>query len=181
MDNNWLLAVLTLLKARMNLHWCFLAVILKNVFLWLKLFPVIVSRYLCDSQPSGACVMNLSLASSALPCCCTWGLHLCTPCFSGRDLHSLLELCFCRTPWVRSIWVFCLSSCALDSEMPVTTYLIHDQASYLSSLHQIPTLRMGLLTVTYHTGMMSISMSRHGMPSVQSSHELSGCSVLYLL
>lgn len=76
MDNDWLLAVLTLLKARMNLHWCFLAVILNNIFLWLKLLSVIVRGYFCDSQPSGACVMNLSLASSALPGCCTWGVPL---------------------------------------------------------------------------------------------------------
>lgn len=88
MDNNWLLAVLTLLKARMNLHWCFLAVILNNIFLWLKLLSVIVSRYFCDSQSSGACRMYPSLASPTLSDWCTWDSHVCICCLSRLDLYN---------------------------------------------------------------------------------------------
>lgn len=52
---------------------------------------------------------------------------LCTPYLSGWDLHSLFELFLWQTPWVRSIWMPWLSTCALDSNLLVTTYSIYDQ------------------------------------------------------
>lgn len=132
MDNNWLLAVLTLLTAKMNLHWCFLAVILNNIFLWLDLLSVIVSRYFGDSQSSGGCMMNLSLTSPPLPGWCTWGLDPYTPHLSGWDLHNL-ELFLWGTAWVRSIWMLCLSAWALDSDCQLLPTWRVIGTNYLSS------------------------------------------------
>lgn len=94
-DHNWLSCSHSS-KAWVNLHWCFLAVVLNNMFLWLKLLSVIVSKCFRDSQPSAALMMNPSLASPALPGWCTWGLHLCVPCLSGLDLHHLSGTVFMR-------------------------------------------------------------------------------------
>lgn len=112
-------------KARMNLHWCFLAVILNNIFPRLKLLSVIVSRYFCDSQSSGVCMMNLSLASITLPCWCVWGLHLCTH-LSGWDLHTLSGIVFMGYS-LNKKHLNALIKCFV-SGCRVTTHLMNDQS-----------------------------------------------------
>lgn len=124
MDNNWLLAVLTLLKARMNLHWYSLAVILNNIFLWLKLVSVMVSKYFCDSQSSGALMMNLSLASPVLSGWCTWGLHLCIPCLLGYNLSGTVFMRNSLDKKHLNTLIKCLGS---GLRLPVTTFLMYDQ------------------------------------------------------
>lgn len=66
----------------MNLHWCFLAVILNNIFLWLKLLSVIVSRYFCDSQ-----------SSESAWWICPWPLQ--------PSLADVLEVCISALPLLR--------------------------------------------------------------------------------
>lgn len=152
-------------KARMNLHWCFLAVSLNNIFLWLKLLSVIVSRYFCDSQSSGVCMMNLSLASTTLPRWCAWGLCLCAPCLSGWDVHGLSGTVFMGYSLNKKRLNDLIKSLGSGLRLPVTTYLMDDRDKLLNPLYQIPTLRMGILTVTYLTGTLSSWMIRRVMPS----------------
>ena len=47
---------------------------------------------------------------------------------SQDETCTLFQLLLWRTPWVRSIWMPWLSTCAPDSKLLVTTYSIYDQS-----------------------------------------------------